>query len=100
MESKKARWDEELLELYDIPSNSLAEVVPSIYNYGNIPVNDLSIPLKLVIGDQSAAMYAYGDIQPDTAYINTGTGAFISRSSGILALYGRRLLTSIIFQDT
>lgn len=51
-------------------------------------------------GDQSAAMYAYGHLQPDTAYVNTGTGAFLSRSSGALALYSRRLLTSLIFRDS
>ena len=96
---KKHDWDSELLELFDIPVSALPKCVPSIYEYGMMSVDNKKIPLRLVTGDQSAAMYAYGHLQADTAYVNTGTGAFLSRSSGPLALYSRRLLTSIIFQD-
>lgn len=96
---KQHDWDDELLRLFDIPRLALPKCVASIHDYGTIKVGEQSIPLKLVSGDQSAAMYAYGELQADTAYVNTGTGAFISRSSGPLALYSRRLLTSIIFQD-
>ena len=96
---KKHDWDSELLDLFDIPVSALPICVPSIYEYGMIILDKTTIPLKLVTGDQSAAMYAYGHLQADTAYVNTGTGAFLSRSSGPLALYSRRLLTSIIFQD-
>lgn len=96
---KKHNWDEKLLELFDIPLSALPTSVPSSYNYGHIEIDGLKIPLQLVTGDQSAAMYAYGKLQADTAYVNTGTGAFLSRSSGPLPLYSRRLLTSIIFQN-
>ena len=96
---KKHNWDNELLSLFNIPKSALPKCVSSIYEYGNIEIEQQKIPLRLVTGDQSAAMYAYGHLQVDSAYINTGTGAFISRSSGPLPLYSRRLLTSIIFQD-
>ena len=96
---KKHDWDNELLSLFDIPSSALPKCVPSIFSYGNLNLEGKDIPLRLVTGDQSAAMYAYGQLQADTAYVNTGTGAFLSRSSGPLPLYSRRLLTSIIFQD-
>jgi len=96
---KKHNWDSELLELFDIPISALPKCVSSIFDYGNLILDEQTIPLRLVTGDQSAAMYAYGHLQADTAYVNTGTGAFLSRSSGPLQLYSRRLLTSIIFQD-
>ena len=96
---KKHQWDHELLKLFTIPESALPQCVSSMHHYGHITLDDMNIPLRLVTGDQSAAMYAYGQIQPNTAYINTGTGAFLSRSSGSLPLYSRRLLTSIIFQD-
>ncbi|MCK4864912.1 MAG: hypothetical protein KAT06_05750 [Gammaproteobacteria bacterium] len=96
---KQHDWDDELLTLFDIPVSALPKCVPSVYNYGTLELDSKSIPLRLVTGDQSAAMYAYGHLQADTAYVNTGTGAFLSRSSGQLQLYSRRLLTSIIFQD-
>ena len=92
-------WDNELLNLFDIPRTALPKCVPSIHDYGSLTITEKDIPLRLVTGDQSAAMYAYGQLQVDTAYVNTGTGAFLSRPSGPLQLYGRRLLTSIIFQD-
>ncbi len=96
---KQHNWDNELLHLFNIPFSALPECVASIYDYGNLILDDLDIPLRLVTGDQSAAIYAYGELQADTAYVNTGTGAFLSRSSGPLSLFSRRLLTSIIFQD-
>jgi len=96
---KKHDWDNELLNLFDIPRSALPKCVPSIHDYGTLDIAETDIPLQLVTGDQSAAMYAYGQLQVDTAYVNTGTGAFLSRPSGPLQLYGRRLLTSIIFQD-
>ena len=97
---KNHSWDDELLELFDIPISALPHCVPSVHHYGTIKLDEINIPLRLVTGDQSAAMYAYGHLQPDTAYVNVGTGAFLSRSSGPLALYSRRLLTSIIFRDS
>ncbi len=97
---KNHTWDKELLKLFDIPMSALPYCVPSIHHYGTIELDGFNIPLRLVTGDQSAAMYAYGHLQADTAYINTGTGAFLSRSSGPLALYSRRLLTSLIFRDS
>ncbi len=96
----KHHWDDELLELFNIPLSALPHCVPSMHHYGTLELDGLNIPLRLVTGDQSAAMYAYGHLQPGTAYVNTGTGAFISRSSGPLALYSRRLLTSLIFRDS
>lgn len=96
---KNSDWDDELLNLFDIPVSALPKCVSSVYDYGVINCDESKIPLQLVTGDQSAAMYAYGALQPETVYINTGTGAFLSRPSGTLALYGRRLLTSIILQN-
>ncbi len=95
----KKDWHPELLALFDIDEALLPECVPSNHPFGTLKVSDLSIPIQLCMGDQSAAMYAYGKVQPDTAYINTGTGAFVSRPSGYAMLYGRRLLTSVIYQS-
>ncbi|MDH5445014.1 MAG: FGGY family carbohydrate kinase [Gammaproteobacteria bacterium] len=92
-------WDPALLKLFDIPLQALPLCKPSASCFGHIQLADKDIPLNLVTGDQSAAMFAYGHIQPDTAYINTGTGAFVSRPSGPLKIFGRRLLTSLINQS-
>jgi len=91
-------WDPALLELFDIPLQTLPLCRPTSSHFGHLALGEYDIPLNLVSGDQSAAMFAYGHVQPDTAYINTGTGAFVSRPSGPLKIYGRRLLTSVVNQ--
>jgi len=92
-------WDEHLLTTFGIPLEVLPKCVPTRHAYGDIIVNDQTLPLTVVTGDQSAAMYATGNLQFETAYINTGTGAFVSRPSGYALRYARRLLTSVIFSD-
>lgn len=92
-------WDQHLLDSFEITRDLLPECVPTRHPYGDLKINDYTIPLTLVTGDQSAAMYAYGQLQYDTAYVNIGTGAFVSRPSGYALTYARRLLTSIIYSN-
>jgi len=96
---RKKEWHPELLKLFAVDLTLLPNCVPSNYEFGTLSVSNLKIPIQLCMGDQSSAMYAYGKIQVDTAYVNTGTGAFVSRPSGYAMLYGRRLLTSVIYQN-
>ena len=88
-------WDEELLKLFEVPRAPLPRIVANRHEYGHLQTAP-AVMLHQVTGDQSAALYAYGELQPDTAYINLGTGAFLSRPSGEVPRLGRRLLTSII----
>jgi len=92
-------WDPELLTLFEVPLDLLPRSVPTRFEFGHLPIGDQRVPLRIVNGDQSAAMFAYGRLQPDTAYINTGTGAFVSRPAGHYRGYARRLLASIILQE-
>lgn len=91
-------WDPTLLELFDVPRQPLPACVPNLHQYGQL-ADAPAIPLSLVSGDQATAMYAYGKLQPDTAYLNIGTGAFVSRPSGRARIYSRRLLTSLIWHQ-
>jgi glycerol kinase len=92
-------WDPTLLELFDVPREPLPQCVPNLYDYGQL-ADAPNIPLRLVNGDQATALYAYGNLQPSTAYLNIGTGAFLSRPSGGIPIRGRRLLTSLILEQT
>lgn len=98
LDIESGQWDTNLTHLFGIPRNTLPECVPNLFDFGHIQVNDRRIPLQLVTGDQSAAMYAYGHIQPDTAYINMGTGAFVSRPLGPIRVFSPHLLTSVVLQ--
>lgn len=90
-------WDAALLELFGLPREPLPQCVPNLHAYGQL-VEAPPIPLRLVSGDQATAMYAYGELQPNTAYLNIGTGAFLSLPCGEVCIDGRRLLTSLILQ--
>jgi len=96
---RQNNWDDELLDLFGVPRSLLPDCVPNRYKFGSIDLNELSIPLNLVTGDQSAAIFAHGKLDPETAYINVGTGAFLSRPTGSSYVTGRRLLSSIVYQQ-
>ncbi|HEB86942.1 MAG TPA: hypothetical protein ENI68_08015 [Gammaproteobacteria bacterium] len=95
---RSRNWDPELLKLFGLPAQALPTVVPNLHTFGNLTIGDVSIPLRLLNGDQSTAIYAYGAVQPDTAYVNIGTGAFVSRPSGMARIFSSYLLTSLVLQ--
>lgn len=72
-------WDSWLLDLFGIPREALPRCVPTRHAFGALRAEGRSIPLAIATGDQSAALFALGAPQPDTAYVNLGTGAFIQR---------------------
>jgi glycerol kinase len=92
------KWDQTLLERFGLEEESLPECVSNDYLFGKLKVGTARVPLTCVTGDQSSALFAYGKLQAETAYVNIGTGAFVSRPSGYAKLYGRRLLTSVAHQ--
>jgi len=95
----KRNWDQDLLELFEIPEEALPACVPTVHTYGKIKIGNTYLPLTLVTGDQSAALFAHGRLRSDTAYVNMGTGAFVSRSTGEKPLFQKRLLTSIVHEQ-
>jgi len=93
------KWDPELLGLFNVPENVLPAGVPTIYRYGRIRLGRRLVPLKLVTGDQNAALYAFGKLRPETAYVNIGTGAFVSRPTGQRPVLASGLLTSLTHEQ-
>lgn len=90
------KWDEELLELFDIPSSMLPAVRLSSEIYGYTTIFGGKIPLAAIIGDQQASLfgqccYEKGDIK------NTyGTGCFMLMNTGDKPVYSKNgLLTTI-----
>lgn len=72
-------WDMHLLELFGVPRAALPECAPTRHAFGHLLPGDLGLPLSVVVGDQAAALFAFGMPQADTAYVNLGTGAFVQR---------------------
>jgi len=92
-------WDDGLLHCFGLARDVLPQVVPNRFAYGQLACGARRA-LTLVNGDQSAALFAYGAPQPDTAYLNMGTGAFVQRCSDAIRMYHPRLLSGIVLQDS
>ncbi len=101
---KEKKWDDDLLEILNIPKNILPEVYPSCYNYGttkNIQVLPDGIPIYALIGDQQAALFGQLCVHPGEAKNTYGTGCFLLFHTGndfILSNSG--LLTTLACDKT
>nr|WP_272507261.1 glycerol kinase GlpK [Clostridium aestuarii] len=92
------KWDEELLEILDIPKSMLPEVKPSSYIYGktNREILGAEIPIAGVAGDQQAALFGQTCFKPGTAKNTYGTGCFLLMNTGEKAVDSKNgLLTTI-----
>lgn len=90
-------WDGALLSLFGIPREILPACARTLDDFGSIPWGDDRIPLRLVSGDQSCALFGFGEPDGDTAYVNAGTGAFVQRASDRPAPAG--ILRSVVYRD-
>jgi glycerol kinase len=92
-------WDPELLDLFGLPAGFLPRSVPTCHAWGTLDVDGSAIALTAVNGDQSAAVFAFGWPESDSAYINIGTSAFVQRALGHFPGHVPRQLTGIILDD-
>lgn len=94
-------WDEEILEILDIPKSLLPEVRSSSEVYGEtIPEHFYGerVPVAGMAGDQQAALIGQAGFEKGTVKNTYGTGAFILMNTGkepILSNNG--LLTSLAY---
>ena len=91
-------WSEELLALFRIPASILPRCVPNQYPFGHLRLGTRTVPLTVVTGDQPAALYASGEPDADSIYINLGTGAFIQRLHGNTPPQVPGMLGSVLWQ--
>jgi len=81
-------WDDELLELFDIPRALMPEVRSSSGDFGTIDFPQLSLaaPITGVAGDQQAALFGQGCFGPGLAKNTYGTGCFLLLNTGDVAV--------------
>lgn len=97
---RRGDWSDALLELFGIARDHLPRCVHSRHACGTLDTAAGPVPLGVCTGDQSAAPFAFGPLDPALAYINTGTGAFIQRSLPDRPPDAPRLLTSVVWSDS
>ncbi len=104
----RRRWDDELLDVFDVPRAMLPELRPScavlaaadgrVFAEEGDDVAALvdGVPLAGVAGDQQAALFGQGCFEPGQAKNTYGTGAFVVLNTGAAAARSRAgLLTTL-----
>ena len=94
-------WDEELLELFDIPQSLLPEVRDSAADYGvtDRTVTGVEIPIAGVAGDQQAATIGQACFEPGMIKSTYGTGCFAVLNTGDRAVNSNhKLLTTVAYR--
>ena len=88
-------WDNELLELFDVPSSILPEVEHSDTNFGAL-TNLNNIEVHGILGDQQAALFGQGCLAKGELKSTYGTGCFLMANVGHTPLFSNDgLLTTI-----
>ena len=93
----KLDWDEELLQLLNIPRCLLPQVCDSSKVYCNTEkeVCGFSVPIASAVGDQQAALFGQGCFKKGDAKNTYGTGCFMLMNTGTTAVASNQLLTTI-----
>jgi len=91
-------WDAGLLSLFGIPDQILPQCVSTAYCYGHLKLNGRTLPLRIMNGDLPSALFSTGRPQPDTVYIQLGTGAFIQIPTGADPLFSERFPSGIVLR--
>jgi glycerol kinase len=93
------KWDEEILDILDVPREVLPEVKPSSYVFGETDPDAFfgaSIPVAGIAGDQQAALFGQACYEEGLAKNTYGTGSFVLMNTGIEAVPSKEgLLTTI-----
>jgi glycerol kinase len=92
------QWDNDLLQLLDIPKDMLPEVKESSEVYGETVTTLFStkIPIAGIAGDQQAALFGQMCTKPGMVKNTYGTGCFLLMNTGEKAVYSENnLLTTV-----
>ena len=97
----KGAWDDELLEILDIPKALLPKVVNSSEVVGttNPALFGSAIKIAGIAGDQQAALFGQLCVQPGDVKNTYGTGCFCIMNTGKKAVASKnKMLTTIAWQ--
>lgn len=94
-------WDDELLEIFEIPKSMLPEVktCSEIFCETAGDVLSVKIPIAGVAGDQQAALFGQLCTEPGMAKTTYGTGCFLVMNTGTEAVKSQnKLLTTVAWK--
>ncbi|HZY16917.1 MAG TPA: glycerol kinase GlpK [Ramlibacter sp.] len=97
------RWDEELLDLLQVPASMMPRVLPSSGDYGRSLDTLLGAPVRIggVAGDQQSALVGQACLREGMAKNTYGTGCFLlMHTGGRFQPSGNGLLTTSAAQTS
>ncbi len=95
------QWDQELLEIFNIPRSMLPEVLDCGADYGDCVAEYFghAIPITGIIGDQQAAAFGQCCFYSGMAKSTYGTGCFLLLNTGKQVVKSsNRLLSTVAFR--
>ncbi|HEY3456494.1 MAG TPA: glycerol kinase GlpK [Bryobacteraceae bacterium] len=93
------QWDDELLDLLNVPKSLLPEVVGSSEVCGKTSGVLAGIPIAGIAGDQQAALFGQMCMQPGMVKCTYGTGSFMLLNTGEKPVASRnKLLTTVAWK--
>lgn len=96
---KTCDWDDELLEMFDVPRSLLPDVCSSSEIYGHAAVFEDPIPISGIAGDQQAALFGQLCHRPGMVKNTYGTGCFMLMNTGDKPIFSKNnLLTTVAWR--
>tara|TARA_B100000579_G_scaffold26520_1_gene18691 strand:+ start:1281 stop:2735 length:1455 start_codon:yes stop_codon:yes gene_type:complete len=93
------KWDEELLELFDVPKSMLPEVCDNVFDFGVTDIIGGEVNIGGVAGDQQAALIGQCCFKPGETKSTYGTGCFMITNTGENCLFSEnKLLTTVAYR--
>ncbi|MBT5797969.1 MAG: glycerol kinase GlpK [Porticoccaceae bacterium] len=95
----RGQWDDDLLDLFNVPRQLLPEVKDSAANFGSTDLFGKPINIYGIAGDQHAATIGQACFEPGMMKSTYGTGCFALLNTGTTAVKSNnRMLTTIAYQ--
>ena len=81
---REKQWDDELLDMFDLPKSLLPEVRNSMDDFGRVAsIKELDdVPIAAVAGDQQSALFGQCCFEPGSIKNTYGTGCFMVMNTG------------------
>lgn len=79
---RELKWDKRMLDELGIPESMLPEVKPSASHFADFKIENRSIPVTGIAGDQQAALFGQACFSPGMAKNTYGTGCFMLMNTG------------------
>ncbi len=99
MDLKTCQWDQEILDIFEIPKKMLPEIKASSEIYGECQGILAGVPLAGILGDQQAALVGQTCFDAGQAKNTYGTGCFMLMNTGEQITPSKfGLLTTVAYQ--